>query len=164
MLQTPLRITLPFLSQEEKVYFKTDHSSVPVYCKVTSSQESRNTQAGFTTANNGACSPPRRWALLRHSNSKQLTHDSTHLPVQTAQPQSVVKVSSLNSLSLHWTEVIWATRPSHVLASPLLSSRHSFVHRVEKPFLVGFSTYISPSCCSFFTLCQATEKSWLWNC
>lgn len=162
-LQRPLRTTLPFPPQE-KVHFKPDHSSVPVYRVVTNSQEGRNMQADFTTANNGACSPPQRWAPLRHTNFKQLTHDSTNLPVQTAQAQSVVRVSSLNSLSLHWTEVIWATCPSHMLASPLLSSRHSLGHRVEKPFLVGFSTCTSLSCCRFFTLCHMTEKSWLWNC
>ena len=101
---------------------------------------------------------------LRCTNSKQLTHDSNDPPAQTAQPQSVVSVSSLNSLSLHQTEVIGATCPSHMLASTLLSSRHSSGHRVENQFLVGFSTCTSPSYCSFFTLCHVTEKSWLRNC
>lgn len=92
---------------KEKVPFKPGHSSVPVYCVMTNGQEGKNSQTGFTTANHGAYSLSQRWAPLRCINTKQLTHYSTPLP---AQPAS----HSLLSLSLHQTEVIWATCPSHV--------------------------------------------------
>lgn len=63
----------------------------------------------------------RSW--LHHAHSSH--PDSTGLPAQAAQPHSVVRASSLNSLSPQQAAVIRATCPSHTLASPLLSSRHS---------------------------------------
>lgn len=108
-------------------------------------QAGRNSQAGFTTANNGV-------GLIKTYKPWAATSGQQWSACAGSTAQSVVRVSSLNPLSLHQTEVMWAPCLSHMLSSVCLSPRHSLGHRVEKLLLVGFSTYPSPSCCRFFHL------------
>lgn len=155
------RITL-LLAPQEKHCFKPDHASIPAF-SMAMWDMARN-KPGIRKLTSPLLAMSfflllRTWPHHTHSSHP----DSTSLPAQAAQPHSVVRASSLNSLSPQQAAVIRATCPSHTLASPLLSSRHSSGRSGEAASCRPQHLH-PPACHGFFTPGHLAEQSWLRGC